>query len=195
MIKGLNELGVADRIPVKRLLEKARQYQAAVDHRLYEKMPKFSRDYWWNSSLNMKVKMEPTRKGFGQALAEHGDDERVICLGLDISGSITISEFYASHPKRKNRWLSMGIAEQSATSVAAGLAKEGKLPVFGTYATFAAARNLDQIRTSICYGNFQRDDRRCAWRGFRRPRWCDPPGARRPLPNVWPAQYDRGCAL
>jgi transketolase len=48
----------------------------------------------------------------------------------------------------------MGIAEQSATSVAAGLAKEGKLPVLGTYATFAAARNLDQIRTSVCYGNF-----------------------------------------
>jgi transketolase len=48
----------------------------------------------------------------------------------------------------------MGIAEQSATAAAAGLAKEGKLPVFGTYATFAAARNLDQIRTSICYGNF-----------------------------------------
>jgi transketolase len=48
----------------------------------------------------------------------------------------------------------MGIAEQSATSAAAGLAREGKLPVLGTYATFAAARNLDQIRTSICYGNF-----------------------------------------
>jgi transketolase len=26
--------------------------------------------------------------------------------------------------------------------------------VLGTYATFAAARNLDQIRTSVCYGNF-----------------------------------------
>ncbi|MBZ5707190.1 MAG: transketolase, partial [Acidobacteriia bacterium] len=51
-------------------------------------------------------------------------------------------------------WISMGIAEQSATAAAAGLAKEGKLPVFGTYGTFAAARNLDQIRTSICYGNF-----------------------------------------
>ena len=48
----------------------------------------------------------------------------------------------------------MGIAEQSATSAAAGLAREGKLPVLGTYATFAAARNLDQIRTSVCYGNF-----------------------------------------
>ena len=43
---------------------------------------------------------------------------------------------------------------QHATSAAAGLAREGKLPVFGTYATFAAARNLDQIRTSVCYGNF-----------------------------------------
>lgn len=26
--------------------------------------------------------------------------------------------------------------------------------MLGTYATFAAARNLDQIRTSVCYGNF-----------------------------------------
>src|SRR6478672_6671939 len=102
----------------------------------------------------MKVAMEPTRKGFGQSLAANGDDPRVVCLGLDISGSITISDFYAGKPERKKRWLSMGIAEQSATSAAAGLAREGKLPVMGTYATFAAARNLDQIRTSVCYGNF-----------------------------------------
>lgn len=152
--KGLVELGVAEQIPVSQLLEKANTYQAAIDHKLQKKMPEFNHDYWWNRTLNMKVKMEPTRKGFGQALAEHGGDERVVCLGLDISGSITISDFYASKPERKNRWLSMGIAEQSATSVAAGLAREGKLPVFGTYATFAAARNLDQIRTSICYGEF-----------------------------------------
>jgi len=102
----------------------------------------------------MKAKMEPTRKGFGHALADHGDDERVVCLGLDISGSITISDFYAGKPERKKRWISLGIAEQSATAAAAGLAREGKLPVLGTYATFAAARNLDQIRTSVCYGNF-----------------------------------------
>jgi len=152
--KGLEELGVAHRIPVEALLEKARNYQGAIDRKLHHKMPEFNHDYWWNRALNMKVKMEPTRKGFGQALAEHGGDERVVCLGLDISGSITISDFYTGKPERKNRWLSMGIAEQSATSVAAGLAREGKLPVFGTYATFAAARNLDQIRTSICYGEF-----------------------------------------
>jgi transketolase len=154
MLKGLEELHLTGRIPVQDLLERAKWYQSEVDRRLDHEMPKFNGNYWWNDSSNMKARMEPTRKGFGQALAQHGDDERVVCLGLDISGSITISDFYASNPERKDRWISMGIAEQSATSAAAGLAKEGKLPVFGTYATFAAARNLDQIRTSICYGDF-----------------------------------------
>jgi len=154
LTKGLQELGLIDRIPVQHLLDKARHYQAEVDHKLNAKIPKFTRDYWWNARVDMNVKMEPTRKGFGKSLAKNGGDDRVVCLGLDISGSITISDFYAGKPDRKNRWISMGIAEQSATSAAAGLAREGKLPVFGTYATFAAARNLDQIRTSICYGNF-----------------------------------------
>lgn len=154
LTQGLEELGLIQRIPVARLLDRAKAYQAEVDRSLRAKMPKFSRDYWWNAAEMMKVKMEPTRKGFGQSLAANGDDERVVCLGLDISGSITISDFYAGKPERKKRWVSMGIAEQSATAAAAGLAREGKLPVFGTYATFAAARNLDQIRTSVCYGNF-----------------------------------------
>jgi len=154
MMKGLAELGLAEKIPVQALLDKAKQYQSEVDRKLDAKLPHFSRNFWWNAAENMKAKMEPTRKGFGQSLAANGDDERVVCLGLDISGSITISDFYAGKPERKRRWISMGIAEQSATSAAAGLAKEGKLPVLGTYATFAAARNLDQIRTSVCYGNF-----------------------------------------
>jgi len=154
LLKGLQELGVSEKIPYERLLASARHYQAEVEEKLAAKQPKFRRDYWWNAGRNMKVKMEPTRKGFGQSLAQNGDDPRVVCLGLDISGSITISEFYATKPERKARWLSMGIAEQSATAAAAGLAKEGKLPVLGTYATFAAARNLDQLRVSVCYGNF-----------------------------------------
>ena len=154
LTRALEELALIDRIPVQHLLDKARHYQVEVDQKLDAKMPKFTCNYWWNAGETMQVKMEPTRKGFGQSLADNGDDERVVCLGLDISGSITISDFYAGKPERKKRWISMGIAEQSATSAAAGLAREGKLPVLGTYATFAAARNLDQIRTSVCYGNF-----------------------------------------
>ncbi|MBA3913829.1 MAG: transketolase, partial [Acidobacteriales bacterium] len=152
--KALAELNLNGRLPAQKLLDHAAQCQAQVERRLDAKMPKFHGNYWWNAAAQMKVDMKPTRMGFGQSLAANGDDERVVCLGLDISGSITISDFYAGKPERKKRWLSMGIAEQSATAAAAGLAKEGKLPVFGTYATFAAARNLDQIRTSICYGNF-----------------------------------------
>src|SRR5208283_3464729 len=154
MVKALEELGLKDAIAYDALLKKAKEYQKEVEVTLAAKTPSFARDYWWNSTPTMKVKMEPTRKGFGQSLQNNGDDERIVCLGLDISGSITISDFYAGKPERKQRWISMGIAEQSATSAAAGLAKEGKLPVLGTYATFAAARNLDQIRTSVCYGNF-----------------------------------------
>jgi transketolase len=150
----LKELGLEDRIPVAEMLEEAKNYQSGMDAKLAAKMPKYARDYWWNAGDSMKVKMEPTRKGFGQSLAANGDDERVVCLGLDISGSITISDFYAGKPNRAGRWISMGIAEQSATSAAAGMAREGKLPVLGSYATFSAARNLDQIRTSVCYGNF-----------------------------------------
>ncbi len=154
MIKGLRELGLAEQIPYASLLERADKYQQQATHVLNERQPHFSRDYWWNSQIVMNASMEPTRKGFGQALARDGEDERVVCLGLDISSSITLSDFYAGKPDRRKRWISMGIAEQSATAAAAGLAKEGKLPVLGTYATFAAARNLDQIRTSVCYGNF-----------------------------------------
>jgi len=154
MIKGLAELGLEKQIPYARLLEKAKHFQIEVDRTLDAKLPKFSRNYWWNRDSRMKVAMKPTRMGFGQSLAENGDDKRVVCIGLDISGSITISEFYAGKPERKDRWISMGIAEQSATAAAAGLAREGKLPVFGTYGTFAASRNLDQLRVSVCYGDF-----------------------------------------
>jgi len=141
-------------LPVDKLLAKAEEYQKKVEEKLNAKMPKFSRNYWWNEANNMKVDMEPTRMGFGKALDEIGDDERIIALGCDISSSIKISDFYANHPERKNRFLSMGIAEQSATGVAAGLAKEGKIAVFGTYAVFSAGRNLDQVRTTVCYGDF-----------------------------------------
>jgi transketolase len=154
MWKALDELGLRDRLPVERLFEKAKQYQAKVTLELESRQPRFSRNYFWNQAPRMKVKMDPTRMGFGRALAECGEDPRIICLGADISGSITISEFHARNPERANRFLSMGIAEQSGTGVAAGLAKEGKIPVFGTYGVFAAGRNLDQLRTTVCYGDF-----------------------------------------
>jgi transketolase len=151
--KALVELRVADKVPVEEMKQIADNYQNTITAEIESAMPKFSHNYWWNKENTMKAQMTATRMGFGKALQETGDDERVVCLGADISGSITISQFYEKNPERKQRFLSMGIAEQSATCVAAGLAKEGKLPVFGTYGVFASARNADQLRTTVCYGN------------------------------------------
>ncbi len=154
MEKALEQLGVDKRLDHHKLDKKADDYQAEATKKLEAKVPKFKKDYFWNKQDNMKVEMDPTRKGFGRALDRRGDDPRVVCLGADISGSIAISMFHDKHPERKKRFLSMGIAEQSGTGVAAGLAKEGMIPVFGTYGVFSAGRNLDQLRTTVCYGNF-----------------------------------------
>ncbi|MCK4404179.1 MAG: transketolase [candidate division Zixibacteria bacterium] len=154
MEEALKQLKVDQKLDKDRLFKKADDYQAEATKKLEAKMPKFKKDYFWNKQENMKVDMDPTRVGFGRALDKRGDDPRVVCLGADISGSIAISKFHEKHPERKERFLSMGIAEQSGTGVAAGLAKEGMIPVFGTYGVFSAGRNLDQLRTTVCYGNF-----------------------------------------
>ncbi|MEZ5359217.1 MAG: transketolase [Candidatus Zixiibacteriota bacterium] len=154
LAKALEELGLTKTFDTAKYFKIAADYQVEVEKKLDAKMPKFSKNYWWNKNEGMKVEMDPTRMGMGRALNDYGDDERVVCIGADISGSITISEFYAKHPERKNRWFSVGVAEQGGTTVAAGLAKEGKIPVFGTYGVFSSARNLDQIRVSVCYGDY-----------------------------------------
>jgi len=148
----LGELGL-DGFPVDEMIGKAESFQKEIDEEIQNNLPQFSRDYWWNSGESMKVEMKPSRKGFGEALRDT-DNENVCALGSDISGSICIDEFYKTRPERKSRWFSMGIAEQSVTSVAAGLAKNGLVPFIGTYGVFAAGRSLDQIRTTLCYGNF-----------------------------------------
>lgn len=148
----LTELGL-EGFPSDQMIEIANDFQQKKDEEIRTNLPSFSRDYWWNSGETMKVEMKPTRKGFGEALRDTVN-ENVCALGSDISGSICIDEFYKSRPDRKSRWFSMGIAEQSVTSVAAGLAKNGLIPFIGTYGVFAAGRSLDQIRTTLCYGNF-----------------------------------------
>jgi len=158
LIQALKELGLHFRLDYEKLLARADAYQAEATAKLVAKVPRFGadkgRDYFWNRGKAMRADMRPTRFGFGEALEKCGADRRVVAIGADISGSIQISRFFECDPERCDRWISVGIAEQSGTALAAGLAKEGKLPVFGTYGVFAAGRNLDQLRTTVCYGDF-----------------------------------------
>jgi len=149
----LRELGLGKKINVDRMITHGKDSTQHLEEQLEASTPRFSRSYWWNTDSRMRVEMQPTRIGFGRALDACGGDERIVCLGADISDSICISEFHKQHPERRNRFISVGIAEQNATTIAAGLAKEGRIPVFGTYGVFASARNLDQLRVSVCYAN------------------------------------------
>jgi transketolase len=139
---------------VNKLLKIACDYQEEVNQKVEQAMPKFSKEYWWNSQDIMKVKMIPTRNGFGDAIEELGEANNVVAFGADITSSIKMDQFYAHHPERKKRFFELGIAEQNMTLVAAGFAKEGKIAFIGSYGVFVTGRNWDQIRTTLCYNNF-----------------------------------------
>jgi len=138
---------------VERMLALSEKGNQLNEAKTKDSIPKFSRDFWWNTENQMKVEMEPTRIGFGRALDEIGDDARLCTLHADISGSIKISDFEANHPERKSRVYSVGIAEQNMVSVSCGLARNGRIPIGGTYGVFAAGRCWDQWRTTACYSN------------------------------------------
>ena len=98
-----------------------------------------------------KKEDKPTRHGFGEGLREAGyNNSKVIALGADITGSVSVNFFKEAFP---SRFYSIGIAEQNATGIASGMALSGLIPVFATYGVFSAMRNTDQLRISICYNN------------------------------------------
>ncbi|MCE1249096.1 MAG: transketolase family protein [Firmicutes bacterium] len=97
-------------------------------------------------------KLEATRFGFAKALVELGkEDPNVVVMDADLAKSTLTKNFADVYPER---FFDMGIAEQDMLSTAAGFAKMGKIPFACTYGVFVAGRAWDQIRTTICYGEF-----------------------------------------
>jgi len=92
-----------------------------------------------------------TKNGFGEGLLAAGErNPSVVAIGADITFSVGVNLFAERFPER---FITLGIAEQNCTGVAAGLALAGKIPVFSTYGVFASLRSADQIRVSVCYNN------------------------------------------
>lgn len=97
------------------------------------------------------VEQLPIRKGFGEGLLQAGEeDHRVTALCADLTESTQMHWFRNRFP---DRFVEMGIGEQSMASVASGLAAMGKIPFFSSYAMFSPGRNWEQIRTTIAYNN------------------------------------------
>lgn len=93
----------------------------------------------------------PTRNGFGDAIVELGEiNPDIYVIECDISKSTKTKKFSQVFPERH---INVGIAEQNAAGLAAGMATTGKIPFVSTYAVFGSMRMCEQVRTSICYPN------------------------------------------
>lgn len=97
-------------------------------------------------SENLK---KATRDGFGEEIVELGrENKNILVVDVDIGKSCKTGEFRKQLPEQ---YLNVGIAEQNAAGVAAGLATCGKVPFVVTYAAFGSMRMCEMIRQEICY--------------------------------------------
>lgn len=98
-----------------------------------------------------KGKLIATRDGFGDEIVLLGQENKnVYVIDADIGKSCKTGKFSKALPEQ---YLNVGIAEQNAAGVAAGLATTGKVPFVVTYAVFGSLRMCEQIRQEICYPN------------------------------------------
>lgn len=92
-----------------------------------------------------------TRDGFGEEIVKLGKiDNSIYVVDVDIGKSCKTVDFRKKLPEQ---YLNVGIAEQNAAGVAAGLATCGKIPFVVTYAVFGSLRMCEMIRQEICYPN------------------------------------------
>lgn len=92
-----------------------------------------------------------TRDALGAEVLHLGMEHREICvIDCDVAKSCRTLEFAQKLPQQH---INVGISEQNAVGMAAGLAAEGKVPFVVTYAVFGSMRACEQIRQEICYTN------------------------------------------
>lgn len=88
---------------------------------------------------------------FSKALVEVGRvNHNVVVIDSDLADSCMTEAFKAEFPDRS---IDIGVAEQSLPTISAGLALMGKIPIYNSFAPFAALRGVDMIRQSIAYNN------------------------------------------
>ncbi len=98
-----------------------------------------------------ELKKIATRDGFGKEIVELGrENPDLLVVDVDIGKSCKTADFRKTLPEQ---YVNVGIAEQNAAGLAAGLATCGKIPFVVTYAVFGSLRMCEMIRQEICYPN------------------------------------------
>ena len=94
-------------------------------------------------------RMAATRDGYGQALLELADNDKVVVLEADLGKSTKSLHFRKAYPERT---ISCGIGEQNMLLVAAGMASSGYIPFASTFAIFTE-RAFEQMRNGVARPN------------------------------------------
>ena len=95
------------------------------------------------------TRMAATRDGYGQALLDLAENEKVVVLEADLGKSTKSLHFRKAHPERT---VSCGIGEQNMLLVGAGMAASGYIPFASTFAIFTE-RAFEQMRNGIARPN------------------------------------------
>lgn len=90
------------------------------------------------------------RNQFVRTLCEMANTDKEITLITGDLGFGVLTDFWENYPER---FINAGIAEQNMTSVAAGMALEGKKVFTYSIANFTTLRCLEQIRNDAAYHN------------------------------------------
>ncbi|MBB4035631.1 transketolase [Dysgonomonas hofstadii] len=91
----------------------------------------------------------PCRKSFTSTLLSLArEDKDIIAVTSDASGSVTLNDYAKELP---GQFIEVGIAEQNAVGIAAGLASAGKKVFVCGPACFYVARSLEQVKVDMAY--------------------------------------------
>jgi transketolase len=99
----------------------------------------------------MMTDFHGTREAFASALLDTAKiDDRIMFVSADSLKAMRAVPFAEQYPAR---YIDVGIAEQAAVDVAAGLASAGLIPFVATYGGFLTLRAGEQMRTFTAYPN------------------------------------------
>ena len=102
------------------------------------------------TGCSKKSKGNTYSKAFGKAMVDIASkDKRIVAITAAMKDGTGLKDF---SNKFKNRIFDVGIAEQHAVTMAAGMATAGLKPVFAVYSTFLQ-RAYDQILHDVCIQN------------------------------------------
>ncbi len=102
--------------------------------------------------MNSMSNTVPCRKMFTDSLLEMArKDKNVVVVTSDARGSVTLGDFATELP---DQFVEVGIAEQNAVGIAAGLASAGKNVFVCGPACFYVARSLEQVKVDLAYSHY-----------------------------------------